>query len=323
MNDSSGWPSATSGSTPIEAPLSTRPICRRRTGSRRPDVSRIGSPAPRNTRLLSLAAWLLLVPGAVSAAPPEREPTGCPLESAGDVSPVFDGWYRAAGGARVLVFGYFSRDAMHPVEVPLGPSNRIEPIQYDGAQPTHFQPRPRDEGPGRGLRHWGVFTIAVPADAADTRVVWTVRSGCEDRSVVGHATHPGYELRPFGSSDRPVAPPAIRLEPEGPAGRGPSGVSLDHIRKATPGVPLEIPVWVDSASAPPVVLRWFKHQGSGDVHFESREAPVNMSIGVSVTRAVFSKPGRYVLRVRATDAATEFDRHCCWTNGYLVVEVAP
>ncbi|HUE96944.1 MAG TPA: hypothetical protein VMN39_09800 [Longimicrobiaceae bacterium] len=238
------------------------------------------------------------------------------------VTPVFDGWSRNPDGTFSLSFGYFSRSATDVIEIPLGPDNFIEPREFDGAQPTHFQPQPQDRGPGRGIRHWGVFTVTVPSDFGDARAVWTLRVGGETHAVPGHLTHPNYEIEALGVASSGVTPPALSFGENGSVGRGPRGIAAGPIM-ATVGVPLPIPVWARDETAPPVVLRWFKHQGPGEVIFERREIRVDPAAGVARAAATFTEVGEYVLRVRATNQATEFDRFCCWTNGYLSVHVGP
>ena len=46
----------------------------------------------------------------------------------------------------------------------------------------------------------------------------------------------------------------------------------------------------------------------------------------STTMASFSKPGEYILRVRANDAsgvAGAGHAQCCWTNGFIKITVTP
>ena len=70
------------------------------------------------------------------------------------VTPAYEGWYPNPDGTLTWSFGYYNRNSEEVVEIPLGPNNSIEPAEFDGWQPTHFQP----------IRHWGVFTVTVPGD---------------------------------------------------------------------------------------------------------------------------------------------------------------
>jgi hypothetical protein len=72
-----------------------------------------------------------------------------------------------------------------------------------------------------------------------------------------------------------------------------------------------------------VTLTWFAHRGPGDVTFADATPAVGAG-GRAVTTATFSDAGEYVLRVRANDAsgvAGAGHAQCCWTNGFLRVEV--
>lgn len=244
------------------------------------------------------------------------------VPSGASIAPVFEGWYRNADGSFSLSFGYFSRNSGEALDIPLGPDNLIEPAIFDGVQPTRFEPQPQDRGPGRGIRHWGVFVVKVPPDFGGRTVVWTIRSGGEVHSVPGSISHPGYELDALRVDATGSTPPALRFEAHGEPGRGPGGIHSKPLDAAV-GVPLQILVLAADDHAPPVVLHWFKHQGVGEVRFAQREVWVDQSLGRAVAAVTFDAPGRHVLRVRATNQATEFDRHCCWTNGYVEVNVVP
>ncbi|MQA92338.1 MAG: hypothetical protein GEU90_19280 [Gemmatimonas sp.] len=269
--------------------------------------------APNLRRSLPALVMVFLLAGAATAASQEEVPT--------TVQPVFDGWFRNPDGSFCLSFGYYSRSTDRVGEIPLGPNNFIEPAIFDGHQPTHFLPQPQDRGPGRGIRHWGVFTVRVPPDFGDREVRWTLRMNGRTFSVPGHVRHPNYEIDPLAVDTRRVEAPRLRLVANGPVGVGPDGVSAGPIN-AEVGAPLEVTAWADDETAPPVTLRWFKHQGPGEVVFASRQLPVDPAVGWAATDITFSEPGDYVLRVRATNFATEFDRFCCWTNGYLAVSVS-
>ena len=99
-------------------------------------------------------------------------------------------------------------------------------------------------------------------------------------------------------------------------------------------MPLDFGAWVarDADAAEderPINVKWFKHQGPGDVTFAERTAAIEPDAwaqegGAKVTTAVtFSEPGDYLLRVLAFNVIREFEFQCCWTNGFVPVTVAP
>ena len=248
--------------------------------------------------------------------------------SGGPVVPIFEGWYRNPDGTFELSFGYFNVNTDETLEIPLGPENFIEPAVFDGGQPTRFEPVPESD-----RRHWGAFTVTVPADFGARDVVWTLRSRGQALSVPGRLTSPAYELAGTAFPGLSSMSPLLRLAPEGPAGRGPRGITGEGL-KAQVGVPLGLGAWVarDAGAAGderPINLKWFKHQGPGDVRFAERTARVEEDAwaqagGAKVTTtATFSEPGDYLLRLLAFNAIREFEFQCCWTNGFVPVTVAP
>src|SRR5438552_14311282 len=77
-----------------------------------------------------------------------------PLKDSGQgVTPAYEGWFKNPDGSFTLLLGYYNRNLKQTLDIPVGPENRIEPGGPDQGQPTHFLPR----------RHWGVFTVRVPA----------------------------------------------------------------------------------------------------------------------------------------------------------------
>jgi hypothetical protein len=278
----------------------------------------------RNGPLAVLVGGALMFASAATGQQESPRPAGggTMLEASGQtVTPVFEGWFTNPDGTVSLSFGYYSRNREEIVDIPLGPDNFVEPRQFDGRQPTHFLPQPRDRGPGRGLRYWSVFTITVPADY-EGEVSWTLRNRGETFAIPGHRRLPNYEMDALRVDASGSTPPFLRLEQNGKVGFGPGGVEIGPLR-ATVGQPLRLDVWSTDDTDPPVALRWFHHQGPGRVTFDVEEPVPQGAEGHATTLATFSAPGEYMLRVRATNDATEFDRYCCWTNGYVRVTVAP
>jgi hypothetical protein len=248
--------------------------------------------------------------------------------SGGAVIPIFEGWYQNPDGTYELSFGYFNVNTEEVIDIALGTANFIDPREFDGVQPTHFQPLPDGE-----RRHVGVFTVTVPEDWGSRDVVWTLQANGQTLSVPGRLTSTAYQLNGWFFPGRNSASPLLRLESSGFQGRGPAGVTAGPLR-AQVGEPLELTVWTSrdqelEDSERPIRLRWFEHQapGSGEVMFTNSEIEVPaedwMSEGgaPASTEATFDEVGEYVLRVMAYNRWSEFEYQCCWTNGFVRVTV--
>ena len=253
------------------------------------------------------------------------------------VTPFFDGWYQNTDGTVTLSFGYSNLNLTEVLEIPLGPDNFIAPAEFDGRQPTFFEPpgARAEEPPTRRQRNRGVFTVTVPAGFRDD-VVWTLVNQERTFSVPGNAQSSAYQLQwPMALGSQP---PLVRFSPDGPAGRGPTGIDSEPI-SASVDTPLPLRVWIHDDSVreeEPLAVRrrrrdaaalnvtWFKHAGPGSVAFSPHTEPIAETEGMATTTATFEQPGEYVIRVRA-DSFGRIDssagNQCCWTNGYVKVTV--
>jgi len=304
--------------------------------------------------LVALAGSMMLAarPSMAQALqpPPERAltifpPVGLP------VIPVMEGWYDNDDGSVTISFGYHNRNSEGVLVVPLGANNRIEPAEFDGAQPTFFD---RD-------RHTGVFTITLPADRRDESVWWYIKTGENDLyKVPGRAASEAYQLdrrpRPQGSVS-----PLVWFD-DGVQGSGPDGgITLlgEPVRVGSP-VTLTVNARDPSERDPtdprfhePVALRvnWAVHQGPAAVEFARHEStqipeqdntspprpgqqpalgpedvPLADGAGTARVYAKFSEPGQYMLRIQvdnwAAPDSAEADQ-CCWTNVYQRINVVP
>lgn len=247
------------------------------------------------------------------------------------VWPAFEGWYDNHDGTYVLYFGYMNRNTEEIVEIPLGERNFIEPAEFDGKQPTRFEPR----------RHWGVFGIVVPADfGADKKVYWNLVVNGKTNRIPGHL-RPEWKTDAIGGGAMGDTPPVLRF---GSAeGHGPLGVTASQTLRTSVGRPVELRVAASDKAGngpdlaalagggrgrgrvPQVTLTWFKHQGPGHVEFSSPTDSVPSTGGEMTTMATFDTPGEYVVRVRANDSAmaSAGDAQCCWSNGFVRVTVTP
>jgi hypothetical protein len=265
-----------------------------------------------------------LVPGNSPAWSPQMiRPSGRPIV------PVFEGWFQNPDSSYTLSFGYISMNLDEDLHIPLGPDNFIEPREFDGGQPTYFKPIHRVI-----RRPWNVFMVRVPKDFGDRRVLWTIRNHGETYTVPGHVTRPDYMI------ETPVAParasvgnagayaPRMRFDEDDPWVQGLAGTRHGPL-DARVGRPLEIPVYVDKGET--VVERndswlyWMLYSGPGDVSFSEDEVEITLNEqgrGTGATQVTFVEPGRYVLLVQSIETLrNSFEYHCCWTNGWVEVNV--
>ncbi len=238
-----------------------------------------------------------------------------PKPSGQSVTPVFEGWYRNSDGTYSLSFGYFNRNTDETIDVGIGASNFVSPGDANQGQPSVFAPR----------RHWGVFAVVVPADFGTRTVVWTLKNRDQTFSIAG-SLKPDWEIDALeGEAGSDNTPPVLRLG-GGVEGRGPLGRTAGPLR-VTVGTPLQLSVEAvdDGKTRAPVVLTWFSHQGPGTVVFATPTNRLTPTGGTGTTTATFSRPGDYLLRIRANDSAVTSAGHaqCCWTNGFIKVTVTP
>ena len=250
-----------------------------------------------------------------------------PLRPRGqNVIPVYDGWFENPDGSYTLCFGYFSLNTEQSLDISLGPENRIEPSQYDGVQPTHFDPVPAPTLTARYRHHWCVFSVSVPYDfGTGDVVVWTLTTQGDEIAATGSLV-PTYILDEPTSSGRGAVAPFMSLEEDGPRLQGRRGLWAGP-RTVKVNEPLPITAWIQHAE-PGTWLGWTKHQGPGEVVFSESEVRLDAAEGAAVTTASFSQPGSYVVRVQAINDLESsrnptygFEFHCCWTNGFIRVDV--
>jgi len=270
------------------------------------------------------------------------------------VIPAFEGWYENPDGTFDLCFGFFNLNRLESLDIPLGPDNFIEPVRYDGLQPTHFSALGPRTAPGaRGMqREYCVFTVNVPADIGEERVWWNLRIDGRTYRVPGHVTVRPYMIDNLTNSVESameefeenrsyagayVAPVVRFARPDGPAGRGKGGVRSGPV-EARVGTPLSVTVAISLPDLAETGLgneelqdedvlrqqsvKWTEFSGpqGAVVTFE----PAAARVGVPTEHATtvqFSEPGSYVLLVQVLNG--NFSSQCCWTNAYLEVRVLP
>jgi hypothetical protein len=281
---------------------------------------------------------VLLWAGSLAFAQPQQVRVEPIHDSGQSVTGAFEGWFANPDGTLSILLGYFNRNAIEELDIPIGAANKIEPGGPDQGQPTHFLPR----------RQWGVFTVTVPKDFGSKKLIWTLTANGVTTAIPA-SLNPLWEVAPLKDTSGNT-PPFVAFSEKGPFVQGPRGTSAasnataNATAKATAGVALPLHVWVaddanlipgaERPSTPAVTLAWGKFRGPGQVKFsnarplaEASEFPAPPSAayrGKATTEATFSEPGEYVLHLAANDWSGEGGTgfQCCWTNAEVVVTVS-
>jgi hypothetical protein len=261
-----------------------------------------------------------VIPAVAPRTSAAQVPLAAPAATGQTATPAFEGWYKNADGTYSISFGYYNRNMTEVLSIPVGPDNFVSPGDPNQGQPTYLYPR----------RHWGVFAVKVPADFGDKqKIVWTIKVDGQTFSIPGSLREEWQIDALEGEAGSNNTPPALSFDEGGAQGRGPAGVTVE--RTAAVGKPLAITVITKDDGAGltrggyPVTLTWFTHQGPAQVTFSTPSSRLTPTGGTATTTATFSKPGDYILRVRANDSEVVTAGHaqCCWTNGFVKVRVTP
>ena len=285
-----------------------------------------------------LGAGLLgLLLGAPSLAGAQPSPYNLKYQSGQTVQPIYEGWSRKPDGGFTMHFGYFNRNFVEEVHVPVGPDNHFDPGVVDSGQPTFFYPR----------AHRRVFNIDVPSDFGDRRLVWNLTTQGETLRAIGWL-EPTWQTAARSAGGRRLTPEAARntapaIAVETPAAATvQSGATLearvtddglpvvrDPARRAggtndpptlrrdpddpepphnVPSVPNRRGTGVQAPRVHGLRVSWIVWRGPAGVTFEPSSTVV-VEDGQAVVTAAFTVPGNYVLRATANDnlLATEHD----------------
>jgi hypothetical protein len=291
-------------------------------------------------RLLGVGLLGVLL-GAPPGADAQPTPYNLKYRSGQTVQPVFEGWSRSPDGSFALHFGYFNRNFVEEVQVPVGPDNHFEPGEGDVGQPTYFYPR----------AHRRVFSFTVPSDFGDRRVVWNLTVQGEQLRAVGWL-ETSWETGADAPGGRQLSDEAARNTAPGIAVDSPSSVTVQsgatlRARVTDDGLPVQrergdadrgpgsndpptLQADPDAVEAPhnvPAVpnrrggggggdgprvrglrVSWIVWRGPAGVSFEP-SSTVAVEDGQAVVTATFTTPGDYVLRAVANDdrLTTEHD----------------
>jgi len=222
-----------------------------------------------------------------------------------DVGPTFEGWRLNPDGSYTLNFGYYNRNTVEELDVPIGPDNNID--GGDKGQPTHFY----------AGRRWWAFTVQVPKDwPKDKRVVWTLVTNGVTNQAKGWL-QPEWEMDngvvtknsgrdPFlmsaggnGEGDMTNKPPIL------------TGSKAQTVNVAAT-VSLSVTATDDNRPLPPadpkrphgMRIRWIVWRGvAKNVKFQPDIMPdrVYGKPATFETKVTFSAPGEYRLRAVASD----------------------
>ena len=286
-----------------------------------------------------IVGWLgaALTIASVALVAAQQLPSEPPRQFGASVTGAFEGWFDSPDGSRAFLVGYFNRNTAQPLDIPIGPDNRIEPGGPDLGQPTHFLP---------GRQH-GMFVVPVPGNfSSDQRLTWTLVANGQTTSIPLRL-NPDYVVSPFMESAVKNTPPVVRFAENGPAFQGPMGILGKAVARTTSSAAsLPLMVWAtDDAKyttgtgapqrnppPPAVVLTWSKYRGPGSVTFDTARPQMEKLQsggaafnGRATTNVRFSQPGDYVLHVTANDysGAGGGGFQCCWTTALVKVSVTP
>ena len=263
----------------------------------------------------------------VAQTPQKPLPLEPQRERGASITPAYEGWYANADGTFSLLLGYYNRNSKEPLEIPVGPNNRVDPGGPDQGQPTYFE----------AGRQWGVFVIKVPKDFGTKTITWTIVANGETNSIP-LTLNKGYPISPFEELGMHNKPPVLAFSDGGTKFTGPP-VATAATFTGTVKQPVAISVWVEDPKAPggeegglgrgftPTVatISLHKFRGPGKVTFDKPRIPVAKQGEMVTGQATFDTAGEYTLRVQANDQSGEGGGgfQCCWTNTYVKVTVRP
>ena len=295
-------------------------------------VMRLGWGAP----FVCMAMVLVLVLGSATEAEAQADPLHFTFNSGQTIQPYFEGWTHNPDGSFEMHFGYLNRNYVEELYVPVGANNRVSPAEPDKGQPTYFYPRVNRR----------VFSVTVPADWGDERLIWHVTIGDETYRAEGWL-QPEWEISLVsaffaagaGAAEN-QAPTMSAIEGTTTAGVGESvtmstRVSDDGLPEPRtrgrgqeqpptfapvdngPTLPLNVPQVQPTARKRPtrtsvgeVNVTWTQLRGPTGVSVEPREDSAD---GVAAVTATFATAGEYLFRVQASDGPESVTREVALT----------
>lgn len=258
-----------------------------------------------------------------------------------NIAPVYEGWYQNPDGSFDLVFGYYNRN-WEEIDVPLGPSNTIEPGGPDRGQPTHFYPR----------RMRFLFRVRVPKDFGNQELVWTLTvSGKTERAygtlkpdyLVDKGVFHANSGEASGMYLKNVAP-VLNVDGEQtrhvkvgasvtltavatddglprPSPMRPPGFGATNVPQGATGLRFAWLVYRGAGTAvtfdPPQFSVWEDHrEGRNSPHSPGWVTPPVPPGGKWDVRVTFGEPGTYVLRALAHDGGLSTSQDVTFVVGH-------
>ena len=301
---------------------------------------RLGSGAPFVCVAMVVVLVLVFVLGSATEAEVEAQadPLQFTFNSGQTIQPYFEGWAHNPDGSFEMHFGYLNRNYVEELHVPVGANNRVSPDEPDKGQPTYFYPRVNRR----------VFSVTVPADWGDERLVWQVTIRDETYRAEGWlqpeweiSANPGsafFAAREGAAENE--APTMTAIEAPTTTGVGESvtmsaRVSDDGLPEPRtrgrgqeqpptfapvddgPTLPLNVPQVQPTARTRPtrtsvgeVNVTWTQLRGPTGVSVEPQEESAD---GVAAVTATFSTAGEYLFRVQASDGPKSVTREIALT----------
>src|SRR5579859_1030911 len=120
----------------VLAPGAWSKYCARMSGMK---VPRIKLPLIPLAGLVLCVAWGVVPTAQIPPIPQHNLPLDPAHDRGASITPAYEGWFQNQDGSFSLLVGYFNRNTKEPIDIPVGPNNKVEPGDPDQGQPTHFE----------------------------------------------------------------------------------------------------------------------------------------------------------------------------------------
>src|SRR5689334_23035719 len=309
----------------------------------------------------ALAGGVLLRAGQGVGQVPSPLPLTQPVRDRGSsVTPAFEGWYFDKDGSQRLLVGYFNRNMKQEFDIPVGPNNHIDPGGPDMGQPTHFQTGrqwgvlsiklPKDFGDKKltwtivangftnsiTLHTKADYVVEPFEDAANKNTPPKIKFAengavftgppTADAATYSVGVNEPLTLATWVTDEGPkinIPEPAARGRGRG-RGRGDADAAGGRGGRGADAAAAGLPEGF--TPPPPIAVKWglYRQPVGAVVKFDPPNPKVDVAHGgKNETKATFSMPGEYVIRVQANDSTGDGGGgfQCCWSNAYVKVTV--